>query len=273
VSEGPHSSRQGDPLAEGHGIADPATLAERFGAMARTFEAEDDTAVLLAEIVQSALQLVPGVQAASISAVIRRREVRSVHPSSDLPRRVDALQTQTGQGPCLDAIFKEQTVRVPDMATEQRWPEFARQAVDAGVRSMLSCQLYVDGDNLGALNMFSDQPNAFDDESEQTGLLLASHAAVAYAGAQKIDQLTTALDFRDLIGQAKGILMERHKVNAEQAFRLLSRISQSTHRPLRDLAHELTTTGRIDPTHANPARPQQPSPRSGTSSDPRAVAD
>jgi hypothetical protein len=89
------------------------------------------------------------------------------------------------------------------MASETRWPEFARRASQAGAASMLSLQLYVEGDNLGALNLYSRTPNAFDDESEQVGLLFASHAAVAYAGVRKEAQLARAVDSRDLIGQAK----------------------------------------------------------------------
>jgi len=107
---------------------------------------------------------------------------------------------------------------------------------------MLSFQLYVEGDNLGALNLYSREPNAFDDESEHIGLLFASHAAVAFADAQKLDQLNSAVETRDLIGQAKGILMERYQISAEQAFRVLTRVSQQRNRKLRDLAAELADT-------------------------------
>ncbi len=50
-------------------------------------------------------------------------------------------------------------------------------------------QLYVEGDNLGALNLYARTPDAFTDESEQVGLLLAAHAAIAYAGVRKEAQL------------------------------------------------------------------------------------
>jgi ANTAR domain-containing protein len=110
---------------------------------------------------------------------------------------------------------------------------------------MLSFQLYVVGDNLGALNLYSREPAAFDDESEHVGLLFASHATVAMAGAQRNEQLNRALGTRDLIGQAKGILMERHKLTAEQAFMLLVRASQASHMKLRDIAEQLTTMGEL----------------------------
>ncbi|MGH3607738.1 MAG: ANTAR domain-containing protein [Pseudonocardiaceae bacterium] len=145
----------------------------------------------------------------------------------------------------MDAIYVEQTVRVSDTASEDRWPEFAKRAAQLGVGSMLSFQLYVVGDNLGALNLYNREPDAFDDESEHVGLLFASHAAVAMAGAQRNEQLIRAIGTRDLIGQAKGILMDRHKLTAEQAFLLLVRASQATHTKLRDIAEQLTTVGQL----------------------------
>ena len=140
------------------------------------------------------------------------------------------------------------------MASETRWPEFARRASQAGAASMLSIQLYVEGDNLGALNLYGRAPNAFDDESEQVGLLFASHAAVAYAGVRKEAQLANAVASRDLIGQAKGILMERYKISPERAFLVLTRVSQNTNRKLNDIATELVRYGTV------PGLPAPPTP-------------
>ncbi len=222
-----------------------AELARQLGELARSLEAEDDTGAMLDDVVATAVALVPGAQEGSLSMVTGRREVTAQHASSELPRQVDALQTETGEGPCLDAVYEHQTVRVPDMGHEQRWPAFARRATEAGAASMLSFQLYVEGDNLGALNLYSREVDAFDDESEQVGLLLASHAAVAFAGAQKVDHLHRAVDSRDLIGQAKGILMERYQISADQAFRFLVSVSSTTGRKLHDVAHQLTDTRRL----------------------------
>jgi transcriptional regulator with GAF, ATPase, and Fis domain len=155
------------------------------------------------------------------------------------------LQEELGEGPCLDAAFDQQTVRVPDMAHEERWPRFAAVAAEAGAASMLSFQLYVEKDNLGALNLYSYRPDAFDDESEHVALMFASHAAVAFADAQRIDQLNHKAATRDLIGQAKGILMERYNINADRAFAVLVRVSQHNNRKLRDVAEELVSSGRL----------------------------
>ena len=220
-------------------------LAEQLGRLARELEAEDNTDAMLDDVVEAAVALVPGAEAASISQVVDRRQIISEHRTSELPQRVDAIQMETGEGPCLDAAYEHETVRVSDLRHEQRWPKFARRAYDAGAGSMICFQLYVQGDNLGALNLYSSQAHAFDEESEQVGVLFASHVAVAFADAQKMDHLDRAIASRDLIGQAKGILMERYHVNSEAAFRVLARVSQSSNRPLRDVATELVETGQL----------------------------
>jgi len=154
---------------------------------------------------------------------------------------VDALQHEFGEGPCLDAVYEHKTVRVDDMASESRWPAFASRAAEAGARSMLSFQLWVEGDNLGALNLYSRRPHAFDEDSEHIGLLYAAHAAVAYAAAQRQDQLQAAVDTRDLIGQAKGILMERYGIDDDRAFAFLVRLSMDRNQKLRDIAQHIVT--------------------------------
>jgi AmiR/NasT family two-component response regulator len=95
------------------------------------------------------------------------------------------------------------------------------------------------------MNMYSRTPGAFDDESVDIGLLFASHAAVALAGAEHEQHLREAVATRDLIGQAKGILMERYKLTAVEAFGLLVRASNATNHKLREIADELTTTGEM----------------------------
>jgi GAF domain-containing protein len=241
-----HSGKQGHPSAEDGGTTSGQDeLARRLGELARSLEAEDDTDAMLDEVVSAAVALIPGVDEGSISVVVGRRDVISQSPSSDLPRRVDSLQAEVGEGPCLDAVFEQQTVRVSDMTQETRWPTFAKRAAEAGAGSMLSIQLFVEGDNLGALNLYAHRPRAFTDESEHVGLLFASHAAVAFASAQKLDNLDRAVHSRDLIGQAKGILMERYSIDADQAFRILIRISQQQHRKLHDLADELARTRQL----------------------------
>ena len=220
-------------------------LAQKLGELARSMQEENGLEHTLDAIVHAAAETVPGADEVSISAVARRREVQTVAATSELAREADAAQYQTGQGPCLDSLYEHQTVRVSDMSSEQRWPDFAARADKLGVGSMLAVQLYVRGDDLGALNMHSRRPDAFSDESEQIALMFAAHAAVAFAGAQAQEQMQNAVDTRDLIGQAKGVLIERYKISGQEAFRLLVVASQSTNVKLYDVAAYLVRTGEL----------------------------
>lgn len=220
-------------------------LAGRLSDLARDLQQEQDTEAILASIVHAALELIPHVTDASISLVSGRRTIQSRAASGELPLMVDALQSEKGQGPCLDAAYDERVVRVPDLRQDQRWPDFSQAAYDVGARSMLSIQLFVEGDKLGALNLYGDEVDAFDEESEQIALLVAAHAAIAFSDAKEIAQLTQALDTRDLIGQAKGILMERFKITSQQAFLVLTKASSESNIKLRDVAEHLTSSGEI----------------------------
>jgi transcriptional regulator with GAF, ATPase, and Fis domain len=252
MTQNEHDIRQGGSSAHDRSNADVNELAQQFSNVARALQSHDDTGQMLAEVVASAVRLIPGVDDASISVVIDRRSVLSQHPSGPLPEQVDAIQTEVGQGPCLDSVYEHQTTRVPDMATEPRWPLFVRRAAALGAASMLAFQLYVEGDNLGALNLYARRPHAFDDESERVGLLFASHAAVAFANAQHIDELHHAVQTRDVIGQAKGILMERYNLTAVQAFQALVRVSQHGNTKILSVATDLTRTRRLPQRNHSP---------------------
>ncbi len=234
-----------DPSGGRPGTTVDGDLASRLSELARSLQDEDDFEATLATMVNATLDLVPGAAEASISVVGARRAISSHAPSSELPATVDRLQEKTGEGPCMDAAWEDKVVRVPDFSTEDRWPDFAPAAAQAGAQSMLSFQLWVEADNLGALNIYGNAPHAFDAESEQIGLLVAAHAAVAFADAQQISGLKEALATRDLIGQAKGILMERYKITDQRAFLLLARASSLTNTKLRGVAEHLTTTGNL----------------------------
>ena len=241
------AEKRGMPsAADTGGAAGEDGLALLLSEFARTIQHQPDTSSTLAEIVRAAVELIPGCDEGSISVIISRRKVSSQAASGDLPVVVDALQEGLGEGPCLDAAYEQMTVRVPDLASEQRWPRFSAAAAAAGAAGMLSFQLYVEGDNLGALNMFSRTSWAFDDESEHVGLMFAAHAAVALSASQQRTKLNRAVATRELIGVAQGILVERHKLTPDQAFALLVRVSQHRNIKLRDLADRLVHTGHLD---------------------------
>lgn len=197
---------------------------------------------MLERIVAGAVHTVPGAEHAGISLLGRDGTVTSHAPSSEVARRVDELQTAYQEGPCVTALREHHTVLVDDAADESgRWPAFAPEAAALGVVSILSFQLFASGDTLGALNLYSGHRSGFDDQSQTLGALFASHAALALGQAQDMEQLHRALATRDLIGQAKGILMERFDLDASAAFEMLVRSSQDTNTKLVDVARWLAT--------------------------------
>jgi GAF domain-containing protein len=170
----------------------------------------------------------------------------SAAATSELARRLDDLQQETHEGPCLDAMYEQHTVRVDDLAHDPRWPLLGPRVIaELGMASMLCLQLFVHEGDLGALNVLARRPGAFTDESERIALLFASHAAIAVADAQHSNHITAALGSRDVIGQAKGILMERYKITEVMAFGLLAEASQDTNRKLHEVAEALAQTGTL----------------------------
>jgi GAF domain-containing protein len=228
------------------GAAPPESLGELMSRVARQLQEEHgDVEGTLQSITALAVATIPNAKECSISYVISRKSVEPRASSSDLPGQLDQLQGDLGQGPCLDAVWDEEVVRVDDVGADERWPEFAAKASEMGIRSMLCFQLFVQGDQLGAMNLYARTPGAFDDESQEIARMLAAHAAVALAGAEHEQNLRVGMDNRDIIGQAKGILMERHKITAHRAFDVLARTSQHLNRKLVDVARELSETGAV----------------------------
>lgn len=216
-----------------------------FAQLARELAAEADVHGVMRRVVDAAAFQLDGADHAGIT-VLSKRGVSTPVYTEEVVLRIDEAQYSAEEGPCLDAARDAMPmVRADDLSTEQRWPTFAAAAVELGVLSMLSFQLYTEHDTIGALNIYAKKPNAFDDEDCHTGMLLATHAAVAAAAAAQAGNLRTALESRDVIGQAKGILMSRYKLTADQAFDLLITASQRTHRKLNDVAAQLAATGEL----------------------------
>jgi GAF domain-containing protein len=214
-------------------------LASALTEVARTLGTKRSVQETVQAIVLSSVATIPGAEYAGISLVRRRRTIETVAHSDEFVRRADLLQYEIGEGPCLDAAWNQDIYRVEDLSVEDRWPRFCPRAAELGVRSILAFRLYVIGDDMGALNLYSRRPGAFDEQSEQVGRLFAAQAAVALAGSQREQRLAEAIQTRDLIGQAKGMLMERHGISGEQAFLMLVETSQRANIKLRDVAEYL----------------------------------
>ena len=219
----------------------PLELAQTFADVARVLVAEDDVEATLKKITTLAVETIDGCHHAGVS-LVQGRKISTPAASDDVPVQVDAIQYETDQGPCLDAIREHETFRIDDLGAEDRWPKFSKRAAEeTGVASMLSFRLFAEEDTLGALNLYSKQRGAFDDEALAVGSVFATHAAVALAGAQHDEHLQNALQTRDVIGQAKGILMAQQDVSADEAFDILRRASQRMNIKLRELAERVAS--------------------------------
>ncbi|MCU1458195.1 MAG: hypothetical protein JWL73_2287 [Actinomycetia bacterium] len=219
-------------------------LAEVFARVARGLLAADDLQSTLQQITELAVETVAGCDAASIT-IVKGRQLTTQASTDDLALDVDAIQYETGEGPCLDAIRERQVFRTGDLGTEVRWPHFATRAKEVGAVSMMSFRLFVEQDTLGALNLLSRHEAAFDDDALAVGAVFASHAAIAMSTARHDADMDIALQSRDLIGQAKGILMASEHVSAEGAFDMLRTSSQNLNRKLLTIAAEVTQTGAL----------------------------
>jgi GAF domain-containing protein len=182
--------------------------------------------------------------------LVREDGAQTPNASEPVARDLDEVQYKEDEGPCLEAYAERAVVNV-SLADDrsQRWPAFRDAAEAHGIRSILSVPLVAGDRAFGALNVYSREPAAFDGIEVATASLLAAQAAavlanaVAFADASALNaQLRDALESRDLIGQAKGILMERESCDAEAAFTILRRASQRTNRKLREVAAELVAT-------------------------------
>jgi GAF domain-containing protein len=174
--------------------------------------------------------------------------------TGELARALDEVQYERGYGPCLDASASACTMSVPEMSSEGRWPDWAARCVEAGVNSSLSIGLPVEEAVTGALNVYATKPNAFDDGAVVLAQTFAEYAAVALANAHLYDATTTlaehmrtAMESRAVIEQAKGIIMGDRRCTADEAFRILAKLSQDTNRKLRDVAAALVAQAAAPP--------------------------
>jgi GAF domain-containing protein len=230
------------------GTGDGSGLACQFAAVARALEAEPTIEATLQRIVEVARSIVPGCHHAGIT-VLRRGKPETPAATDDVSAAVDAVQYEAGEGPCLSAIVEADTFRTGDLAREARWPRFSRPAVErTGVRSVLAYRLFTEEDIFGALNLYSRERNAFDDDAVGVGSILTAHAALAFARAREraqISGLEQAVASNRAIGMAIGILMAILRVGQDEAFDLLRTVSQRTNRKLREIADEVVHTGQL----------------------------
>jgi GAF domain-containing protein len=223
-------------------MASPVPQADPFAELGRIVLSEDSLESILDRVTTLARQLVPGADEVSVTLVQAGKASTAAY-TGELALSLDKTQYAQGDGPCLTAASDREVVAVPDLSTEERWPEFTAAARERGVGSMLSIGLPVREQVIGALNMYARVPGAFDDHSVEMAETFAGHAAVAlanatlYASATSLaEQMAEAMRSRAVIEQAKGILMAQRHCTPDDAFELLTQASQRANKKLRDIA-------------------------------------
>ena len=204
-----------------------------------------DRDTLLGQLVVSAVSLVPAATGGGLSRT-HDRDVQTSHATTTTVYELDRLQGRLGEGPCISAADDpppEGFLLASDLQGRdaERWPRFAPYAVEAGVRSMLSSSVVSErGSPRAALNLYSDRPDAFDTTAILTAGLFATQAGALLYDADHAAHLGVAVASRDVIGQAKGILMERFTLDGAEAFEMLVNSSKQTNMKLVDVARWLT---------------------------------
>jgi GAF domain-containing protein len=206
--------------------------------------ADGDLSETLLAILALACRMVPGAEGAGLNLIVRDKfQPQAV--LGDEPHALDMFQQSTGAGPCIDASRDQTIIEIVDTRAEERWPGFGPRAYELGVLSMFCVPLWVDDVRLGSLSLYGMKPSAFDQQTRNVAELLATHGALALSDAQRAAHLRRALINRDTIGQAKGILMERHRITPDEAFAQLAQASQKLNRKLAEVAESVTLTGEV----------------------------
>lgn len=226
-------------------------LVQQFAALTHSLLDATTVEDVLTQVVRAAADLFPAAD--FVSVTLRDPDGRFYTPvrTDAIADRLDELQYELSEGPCHDAAIPEGPAmsRSPDLRSDGLWPKWAPAASALGASAVLSTALIPDAtppQRSGALNIYSRKPHGLDDVDVDQALLLATHASLALARTAAVTraelreaQLRQAIASRDVIGQAKGIIMNRRGVPAGEAFEILRRTSQQLNVKLVELATNL----------------------------------
>lgn len=236
------------------GLADTGPLARQFAELTRALLTAGSVADVLARVVAAARRVLPAADLISVTLRDENGEFHTPVETGPAGSEIDQAQYRSGAGPCVESARPDGPALAysADLRADDRWPEFAAAAVRYGYHSILACSLVPDVEPPrlpGALNVYAGPASAFTPADQDRLLLLSTHASLALAtcsatsaAALQEAQLRQAVASRDVIGQAKGILMARRGLSADEAFDVLRRTSQDLNVKLVELAGTLTAS-------------------------------
>jgi hypothetical protein len=222
-------------------------LIEDFAELARHIHASDNFDESLGRITAAAVQAISGCEAASIS-LIDEDGPQTRGSTNWLAAHGDQIQYEEGEGPCMVAATEQRWIYSPDLSAETRWPRASkRMARELGAASMFSCRLALEAApnrTRDGLNLYASSPHAFSHQDQMLGILLSSLGAIVVDAARQQQQLRLAIESRQVIGEAIGLLRARSNLSSQQAFALLAKASRRTNTRLRDLARQISDGSR-----------------------------
>jgi GAF domain-containing protein len=227
--------------------ADLAQLA--FDELGRMSFAEHSLASVLQKVTDLAARVLPGEAVTSVTIIAEGRS-STVAASGPLALELDRVQYAQDAGPCLDAARSGKVVEVPDTSADDRWWPFPQVAAERGCRGVLSFPLPPQELITGGLNVYARTSQPLDQRIREVATRFAAYAVVPVSNmylyesaVERAGHLRAALDSRAVIDQAKGILMERFKLSADQAFSALAQVSMESNTKVRDIAERFVQTG------------------------------
>lgn len=222
----------------------PPELLTTFRAMAEIVYTGDSFDAVYEAVCRSAVEFVDGCDHASL--MLRRNgRNQSVAASDDVATAIDAMENALGEGPCLDAIDESEPDQhiCSDLTTGSQWPALAEAILErTEVKGMAGFRIRQDGARVGALNVFSDTPGALTEHSLEQAIMLTAFASVAMAALERGEEANTlrqGLQSNREIGKAIGLMMAMHDIDDDQAFAMLSKVSQEMNIKLAQVANEV----------------------------------
>ncbi|WP_129666959.1 GAF and ANTAR domain-containing protein [Phytoactinopolyspora endophytica] len=219
---------------------DAAVLAE----MARSLSEEAGLDETVQQVVHFATEMT-GAEDGGVVLVNGSDRLERVGASDETAEQADEWQDVLHEGPGISAARAHRPFLVRDISHDGRWPRWGPIAAGLGVHSAVSTCLFTGRRTLGTLNLYASEPDGLDKDDAERAEALACHAAVAIDNAQEESGLRQAMQTRNVIGQAQGLLMERYELDAQRAFEVLRRYSQDTNIKLRDVAEQLVATRKL----------------------------
>jgi GAF domain-containing protein len=210
---------------------------------ARTINQARTPEETLQTIAETALLSIPGIEHVGVSIMDSRGKPETRAATSDLVWELDELQYSLDEGPCVDSLRDASIVEAPHVGEDPRWPQYGPMAAERGLRAQLAVKLHLDEQGtVGGLNLYSTGSEEVDPQAPGIADLFATHAALALGKARQVSDLHEALQTRQIISQAVGLLMAEYRLDPDAAFGFLVRTSSHSNTKVRDIASRMVDT-------------------------------